>query len=137
MPQPILGPAGPTTTTPPAVETLTKVIKVDTSAGDATGFLACVLPKGAIVIGVYTISGGANATQTISVGITAGGTQFLNAFAPNSTGYAVAGTAAGSYVLAGTAMTADTPVYAKASAALTNSVLVKLEYYIPQQGNTW
>lgn len=136
MPQPILGPAGPTTTTPASPCILAKVIKMDTSAGDATGFLAAVLPKGAVIAGVYCICTGANTTQTISVGITNGGTQFINAYAPNSTGYAaVAGAATGSYV--GTQLTADTPVYAKASAALTTGLLVKIEYYMPQQGMTW
>jgi hypothetical protein len=137
MPQPILGPAGVTYLTPPAVETYTKVIKLDTSAGDATGFQACVLPKGAIVIGAYVIAGGANTTQTISVGITNGGAEFISAYAPNSTGYDTVGAAAGTYIKALTAMTADTPVYAKASAALTSACIVKLEYYFPQSGMTW
>jgi len=137
MPKPILGPAGVTITTPPSVETYSKIIKLDTSAGDATGFLACVLPKGAIVVGAYTIAAGANATQTINVGITNGGAEFINAVAPNNTGYAAVGTAAGTYIKALTAMTADTPVYAKASLQLTSAVIVKLEYYLPQTGMTW
>lgn len=135
MPQPILGPAGVTVTTPPSKELYTEVIKLSAIAGDATGFLACKLPKNAFVTGVNILSKGANATQTISLGITLGGTEFVNAYAPNSTGYAAVGDKAGTYV--GTQLSADTPVYAKASATLTNIVYVYLEYYIPQQGMTW
>jgi len=135
MPQPILGPAGVTVTTPPSKELYTEVIKLSAIAGDATGFLAAMLPKNAFVTGVNILSMGANATQTISLGITLGGTEFVNAYAPNSTGYAAVGDKAGTYV--GTQLSADTPVYAKASATLTNIVYVYLEYYIPQQGMTW
>lgn len=45
MPQPNLGPAGVTRTTPPAKEFYHQVVELDTSAGDATGFAAFVLPK--------------------------------------------------------------------------------------------
>ena len=135
MPQPILGPAGVTVVTPPAHELYTEVIKLDTSAGDATGFLACKLPKNAFVTGVNILSMGANTTQTVDVGVTLGGQEFVNAYAPNSTGYAAVGDKAGTYV--GTQLSADTPVYAKASATLTNIVYVYLQYYIPQQGMTW
>jgi hypothetical protein len=55
--------------------------------------------------------------------------------APNSTGYAAVGDKAGTYV--GTQLTVDTPVYAKASATLTNIVYVHIQYYMPQQGMTW
>ena len=135
MPQPVLGPAGVTTLTSPAVELRTKIIKLSAIAGDATGFLACKLPKNAFVTGVNILSMGANTTQTVDVGITLGGQEFVNAYAPNSTGYAAVGDKAGTYV--GTQLSADTPVYAKASATLTNIVYVYLEYYIPQQGMTW
>lgn len=135
MPQPILGPAGVTVTTPPSKDFYTEVIKLDTNAGDATGFLAVKLPKNAFVTGVNVLSMGANATQTVNVGVTLGGQEFVNAYAPNSTGYAAVGDKAGTYV--GTQLTVDTPVYAKASATLTNIVYVYLQYYIPQQGMTW
>ena len=135
MPQPILGPAGVTVTTPPSKELYTEVIKLSAIAGDATGFLAAILPKYAFVSGVNILSMGANTTQTVNVGITLGGTEFVNAYAPNSTGYAAVADKAGTYV--GTQLTADTPVYAKASATLTNIVYVYLQYYIPQQGMTW
>ncbi len=135
MPQPILGPAGVTTLTSPSVELRTKVIKLSAIAADATGFLAAKLPKFAFVTGINVLSMGANTTQTIDVGITLGGTEFVNGYAPNSTGYAAIADKAGTYV--GTQLTADTPVYAKASATLTNIVYVYIQYFIPQQGMTW
>lgn len=126
-----VGPAGVTTITPVAVEPLVKVGKLEVADG-STAFAAFALPKDAVVIGAYTISTGANTTQTINVGFTAGGTDIINAFAPNSTGYAASGAQTGSAV--GTKLTADKTVYLKASATLTNPVFVKVEYYIPQTG---
>ena len=125
------GPQGATTVSPVAQESYLKVGKLEVADG-STAFAAFGLPKGAVIIGVYTISTGANTTQTINAGFTAGGTDLINAFAPNSTGYAAAGAQTGSAV--GTKLTADKIVYLKASATLTNPVFVKVEYYIPQQG---
>lgn len=125
------GPQGATQVSPPAQELYTKLGKIEVADG-STGFAAFGIPKDAVIGGVYTICTGANATQTVNVGFTSGGTDLLNAFAPNSTGYAVAGAAAGSAV--GTKLTADKIVYLKASATLTTPVTVKVEYYIPQQG---
>jgi len=135
MPQPILGPAGVTVTTPPSINTQDIVIQLDTSAGDAVGFQAFTLPKGVIPIEASIISSGANATQTINVGTTLGGTQLINAAACNGAQCTFIGTAVGS--LFGTQLTADTLFYAKASATLTNPVKIKIVYYYPQQGNTW
>lgn len=129
----IVGPAGVTITTPAARDPYVKLSKLEVADG-STGFLAFVLPKYAVVIGVYTISAGANATQTVNVGFTSGGTELLNAFAPNSTGYAASGSATGASV--GVQLTEDKPVYLKASATLTNPVIVKVEYIIPPQGLT-
>ena len=125
------GPQGATTISPVAIEPLVKVGKLEVADG-STAFAAFGLPRDAVIIGAYTIAMGANATQTVNVGFTAGGTDIINAFAPNSTGYAAAGAATGSAV--GTKLTADKLVYLKASATLTNPVFVKVEYYIPQQG---
>lgn len=122
------GPQGVTAYSPPARELLTKVGKLEVADG-STGFAAFGLPSGAFIAGVYTIAMGANATQTVNVGFTSGGTELINAFAPNSTGYATAGAQTGSAV--GTQLTADKTVYLKASATLTNPVWVKVEYYIP------
>lgn len=125
------GPQGATTVSPIAIEPLIKIGKLEVADG-STAFAAFGLPKDAVIVGVYTISMGANTTQTVNAGFTAGGTDLINAFAPNSTGYAAAGAQTGSAV--GTKLTADKTVYLKASATLTNPVFVKVEYYIPQQG---
>lgn len=123
-----VGPQGISVYSPPARETLTKIGKLEVADG-STGFAAFGLPSGSFIAGVYTISMGANTTQTINAGFTSGGTELINAFAPNSTGYATAGAQTGSAV--GTQLTADKTVYLKASATLTNPVWVKVEYYIP------
>ncbi len=127
----IVGPAGVTITTPSARDPYVKMAKLEVADG-ATGFLAFILPKYAVVVGVYTISAGANATQTINVGFTNGGVELVSAFAPNSTGYAPSGAATGASV--GVQLTEDKPVYLKASLTLTNPVIVKVEYIIPPQG---
>jgi len=123
-----VGPQGVTVYSPPARELLTKIGKLEVADG-STGFAAFGLPSGAFIAGVYTIAMGANATQTVNAGFTSGGTELINAFAPNSTGYATSGAQTGSAV--GTQLTADKTVYLKASATLTNPVWVKVEYYIP------
>ncbi len=135
MPQPILGPAGVTVQTPPSLEIYQKVAQLDTSAGDATGFLAFVLPKGCIPVSIFVASSGANVAQTINLGSTLGGTQLVNAVTCNGAQFATVGTAVGA--LFGTVLTADTPIYAKASAQLTNPVKIIVRYYFPQSGNTW
>ena len=122
------GPQGITVVTPPAKELLTKIGKLEVADG-STGFAAFGLPQGAFIAGVYTISAGANTTQTVNAGFTNGGVELINAFAPNSTGYATPGAQTGASV--GTQITADKIVYLKASATLTNPVIVKVEYYIP------
>jgi hypothetical protein len=66
------------------------------------------------------------------VGQTHGGTELLNAFAPNSTGYAASGAQTGAQV--GVQQTVDKPVYVKASVTLTTPVLVKVEYIVPPSG---
>lgn len=127
----IVGPAGVTVTTPSARDPYVKLAKLAVADG-ATGFAAFVLPAYAVVVGVYTICTGANATQTVNVGFTNGGTELLNAFAPNSTGYAASGAQTGAQV--GVQQTADKTVYVKASVTLTTPVIVKVEYVFPPQG---
>jgi len=129
----IVGPAGVSTITPPAREVLTKVGILEVADG-STGFAAFGLPKYAVVSGIYTICTGANTTQTVNVGFTNGGVELLSSFAPNSTGYDTGGAATGTSV--GVQLTADKLVYLKASATLTTPVIVKVEYYIPPQGQT-
>lgn len=126
-----VGPAGVSTITPVPRHTYTKV-GVITVADGATGFAAFGIPKYAVPIGVYAICNGANATQTINAGYTNGGTELIDAYAPNDTGYDTVGAAAGTGV--GVQVTSDKTVYLKASAALTSPVIVKVEYYIPPQG---
>lgn len=126
-----IGPQGVTAVSPPARETYCKFGILE--AGDTTtGIAAFGLPKYAVVTGVYTICTGANTTQTINVGFTDGGVELINAFAPNSTGYSPALAQTGTSV--GVQLTADKTVYLKASATLTTSVIVKVEYHIPPQG---
>ena len=126
-----IGPAGVTTITPSSLELYVKTAKLEVADG-STGFAAFGLPKYAVVVGVNTISGGANTTQTINVGFTNGGVELVSAYAPNSTGYDTVGAAAGASV--GAQLTADKTVYVKASATLTNPVIVIVEYIIPPQG---
>ena len=135
MPQPNLGPAGVTRTTPPAKELYSQIVQMDTSAGDATGFAAFVLPKGSIPILALIVSSGANVAQTLNVGTTLGGTQLINAATCDGAQVSVVGTAVGAQM--GAQQTTDTLYYAKASAALTNSVKILIQYYFPQQGMTW
>ena len=126
-----VGPGGVSTISPTCRHGYTKVGILEVADG-TNGVMAFKLPKYAVVMGVYTICTGANTTQTIKVGFTDGGDELLTAFAPNSTGYAVSGTATGTSV--GVQLTEDKPVYLKASATLTTPVIVKVEYYIPPQG---
>jgi len=126
-----VGPSGVTSISPPSRESYVKVGILEVADG-TTGIVPFKLPKGAVVIGVYTICTGANTTQTIEVGFTDGGDELLTAFAPNSTGYVSSGTATGTSV--GVQLTAEKPVYLKASATLTTPVIVKVEYYIPPSG---
>jgi len=126
-----VGPQGVTPISPPA-RLVQEKLGVITVADGATGFQAFGIPKNAVICGVYTIVQGANATQTVSAGFTSGGAEVLNAFAPNSTGYAPAGAAIGSAV--GVQQTADRVIWLKASVTLTTPVIVKVEYYVPPSG---
>ena len=63
-----VGPAGVTITTPAARDPYVKLGVLEVADG-STGFAAFVLPKYAVVIGIYTICTGANATQTVNVGL--------------------------------------------------------------------
>ena len=130
----VIGPQGVTVITPPAREKLSKIGQL--VAGDgSTGFAAFGLPQNAFIAGVYFISAGANTTQTVNVGFTSGGTELASSYAPNSTGFDTVGGAAGSAV--GTQLTADKTVYLKASATLTNTVTVIVDYWMPPVGQTY
>ena len=142
MPQGNVGPQGVTVLNRPAVAGLSKVIKIATT--DSSRFTAFALPKFAVISGVYVI-GTADSTDTgtatISVGVGGSGTQILNAFDVKGSGqgYQIAGDKAGSYV--GTQLTADTQFTAVYTGENSDSAaaewLVKVEYYIPQVGNSY
>ena len=134
MPQGIIGPQGVTVITPPAREKLSKVAQI-TAADGSTGFAAFGLPQGAFIAGIYFISAGANTTQTLNVGFTSGGVELASSYAPNSTGFATAGAQTGASV--GTQLTADKTVYVKASATLTNTVTVIVDYWMPPVGQAY
>jgi hypothetical protein len=134
MPQGIIGPQGVTVISPPAREKLSKVAQL-TAADGSTGFAAFGLPKDAFIAGVYFISAGANTTQTVNVGFTNGGVELASAYAPNSTGFATSGTATGASV--GTELTADKTVYVEASATLTNTVTVIVDYWVVPVGQPY
>ena len=135
MPQGIVGPQGVTVISPPAREKLSKVAQI-TAADGTTAFAAFGLPKDAFIAGVYAISAGANTTQTISAGFATNGTDIINTYAPNSTGFAaVNGSDTGSAV--GTTLTADKTVYVYASATLTNTVTVIVDYWVTPVGQSY
>jgi hypothetical protein len=74
------------------------------------------LPKDAVVVGATIIQSTAcdGTTGTISVGISGGGTEFVNVYnaSTNDTGQREAGAYAGSYLIAGTKLTTDKKVVA-------------------------
>jgi len=131
-------------TSPPAVELLSKIVKV--ARTDTTAFDAFVLPKGAIPAGTYvigTVASDAASTATISVGSNPGTTnQLLAAFSvkTNGAGYFAAGAAGGTGL--GIPLATDTlmkAVYAETGTASTTGGpwLVKVEYYMKQPGQDW
>jgi len=131
-------------TSPPAFELLTKTVQIKRT--DTTAFQAFTLPKGAVIAGAYvmgTVASDAATTATVSVGSNPGTTnECVAAFSvkTNGVGYFAAGATAGTSV--GSQLTADTlikAVYAETGTASTTGGpwLVKVEYYIPQPGNSW
>lgn len=126
-----IGPAGVSTITPAARDPYVKMGKVEVADG-TTGFAAFGLPKFAVVVGIYTLCTGANATQTINVGFTNGGVELASAVPTSTAGYAAVGSALGAS--GGVQLTEDKTVYLKASVTLTNPVIVKVEYIIPPVG---
>lgn len=132
-----------TSTTPPAVEVLTKVVQVTRS--DTTAFDAFVLPKGAVICGAYVagpVASNAATTAIIDVGTNPGtADEIIDSFdvktAATGKTYSAAGGAVGSSM--GTQITAATLYKARYAETGTASStggpwLVKVEYYIPQQG---
>lgn len=142
-----------TTLTPPAKEVLVKTALV--ARTDTTAFDAFSLPKGAVLGGVYVMAqtaSDASVSASISLGSNPGTTnECLAAYDVKSAtlgkGYNAAGTYAGTSVgnavTTGSAgLTSDTLIKAKYVESGTASTtggpwLVKVEYYIPQQGVYW
>jgi hypothetical protein len=133
-----------TVTTPVAVACLSKTVQV--ARTDTTAFEAFVLPKGAVICGAYVMGGVASDAETsaiIDVGTNPGtADEIIDGFDVKTSGksYSVAGTAVGTAM--GSQLTADTLYKAKYTEAGTASTtggpwLVKVEYYFPQQGNSF
>lgn len=130
-----------TSTTPPSLEVLNKVVQV--ARTDTTAFNAFVLPKGVVVAGAYvmgTVASDAATTAIIDVGTNPGtADEIVDSFSVKTSGlgYFAAGAAVGSHM--GTQLTADTLYkarYAETGTASTTGGpwLVKVEYYYPQSG---
>ena len=133
-----------TTVTAPAVDTLVKVVKVERT--DTTAFDAFVLPKGCVIAGAYVLGGVASnaaTTATIDVGTNPGtADEIVDGFdvITNGKGYSAVGTAAGTAF--GSQLTADTKYKARYTETGTASTTggpwyVKVEYYFPQQGESY
>ena len=133
------------TLTPPALSVLTKTCQV--ARTDTTAFEAFNLPKGAVIAGAYVMgltASDAQTTAVIAVGTNPGTTDdIVTAFdvrGATGQGYAAVGAKGGTAM--GTQITADTLYkarYAETGTASTTGGpwLVKVEYYIPQQGSTY
>ena len=133
-----------TSTTPPALSVLSKVVQV--SRTDTTAFEAFILPKGAVVAGAYvmgSVASDAATTAIVDVGTNPGTSdEIVDSFSvkTNGLGYHAIGAAGGSAI--GSQLTADTLYkarYAETGTASTTGGpwLVKVEYYMPQQGYTF
>lgn len=123
-----------------AIEKVVKIVRTDTTA-----FVGAVLPRDAVITGMYVIGAAASDAGTsasISVGSTSSANEYLSAFdvktAATGEGYSPAGAAA-----VGTAfmskLTSDLPVYAKYTEAGTASTVggpwyVKIEYTVVGPG---
>jgi len=130
-----------TSTTPPSPCVLTKVVQV--ARTDTTAFEAFILPKGAVVAGAYVmgaVASDAATTAIIDVGTNPGtADEIVDSFSvkTNGLGYHAIGSAGGS--ANGSQLTADTLYKARYAETGTASStggpwLVKVEYYMPQQG---
>ena len=127
-----------TSTTPVAIEPLVKTVRV--ASTDSARFEAFVLPKNAVICGAYvmgTANSGAVTSAVITVGTGGAGTELINAYnvKTGGAGYFNVGSASGSHM--GTQLSADTlynAVYTGVGGGDSGNWLVKVEYYIPQQG---
>lgn len=131
-------------TTPPAFELLSKTAKVLRT--DTTAFDGFVIPKFAVIAGVYVMgatASNAGTTAVIQAGSNPGTTNEILAsydVKGAGAGYFPAGATAGTSI--GSQLTADLLVKLKYVESGTASTaggpwLVKVEYYYPQQGESW
>lgn len=131
-------------TTPPATYLQAKIIQV--ARTDTTAFDAFVLPKGAVVAGSYVmgpVTSNAGTSAIIDVGTNPGtADEIVDSFdvKTNGKGYFNVGATGGTAT--GTQLTADTLYKAKYTESGTTSSaggpwLVKVEYYLPQQGQAF
>jgi len=134
-----------TSTTPPAIEVLVKTVQVKRT--DTTAFDAFWLPKSAVIAGAYVLgltASDAGTTAVIHLGTNPGTTNdILASFdvkGATGQGYHPAGAKGGTAM--SSQVTSDTlikAVYAETGTASATGGpwLVKVEYYIPQQGYTF
>ena len=137
-------PVGVTTVSPPASALLGKIVQV--ARTDTTAFDAFVLPANAVIAGAYCIGNAvsnAQTTATIQLGTNPGtSNEIINNFdvKTNGAGYFPVGAAAGASM--GQQVTSDTRYrarYVESGTASTSGGpwLLKVEYYIPQSGQTY
>jgi hypothetical protein len=124
---------------------LTKFVRIVRT--DTTAFIAAWLPKYAVITGMYIVGQAASnavTTATIDVGTTVTSNELLAAFdvktAATGEGYVPAGAAAVGSAFC-TALTADTPVYAKytetgGASSSGGPWFVKIEFTVPGPGET-
>lgn len=132
-----------TTVTAPSVDILSKNVVV--ARTDTTAFNAFALPKDAFIYGVFVMgqtASDADTSATISVGTNPATTnEILNNIDVKGIGkgFFAANTSAGSAV--GTKLTADTlykAIYVPTGAETTGGPwLVRVDYYMPQQGDPY
>ena len=117
------------------------ITKIFPIARTDSSTVKCVLPKDAIVAGVYVIQSAAAVTgaASINVGWSGATTALLNAFSlpTSSVGYSPAGSAAGSVLVAGTKLDTDKQVlctFAVGTSTAGGTGFVKIEYFVPGAG---
>ena len=117
-------------------ELLAKIIPI---ARTDSSTVKCVLPRDAIIAGVYVLQTAAAATAaaTFNVGWAGATTGILNGFSMGTTsvGYTTGGTATGSQV--GTKLTQDQQViatYSVGSSTAGGTGYVKIGYFVPGAG---
>lgn len=128
--------SNPSLSYPKPRETQVKLIPISRSDSSTA---KCILPKDAVVAGIYVIQNVAASTAaaTFNLGWSGATTALLNGFsmATTSVGYAPGGTATGSAV--GTKLDSDKQVicsYSVGSSTAGGTGYVKIEYFVPGPG---